>query len=56
MIIVDLGLENYYGNVEAFEKDGKFYISLADYCDISEVEISEKLWNALVEEFGLDEG
>ena len=54
MNIVDFGIENYYGSVEAFEKDGKFYISLADYCDVSEVEISEKLWNALVDEFGLN--
>ena len=55
MNTVIFGIENYYGKVKAYEIDGKFYIGLENYCNNSEVEISEKLWEALVEEFGLSE-
>lgn len=49
-------LVNTTGSVRAFKTaDGKIVTSLSDIYDGDEVDISEKLWKALVEEFGLDE-
>lgn len=44
-------IENYYGVLEIFKKDGKFFYSLDDYSSTAEVEISEELYNLLKEQF-----
>ena len=48
---IHLKLSNYYGEVEAFKEDGKFYIGLDDYMKPSICEISEEFYNAIVKEF-----
>ena len=46
-----LGLSNYYGEVEAFEINGKYYLGLENWSGISHREISEEFFNAIKKEF-----
>jgi hypothetical protein len=46
-----LGIQNYYGMAHSFELDGKYYICIDDANYRSSIEISEKFYNAIVEEF-----
>lgn len=41
-------LENYYGTVEVFTKDGKFFWSLDDHSSTQCEEIPESLYNEIV--------
>ena len=45
---VDLPIGNYYGDLEAYEKDGVFYLNLDNYDGSNEKEIPESLYNELV--------
>ena len=49
---INTGLSNYYGHVGAWEEDGKFYIFLEDWNGLNQIEISEKFFLAMMEEFG----
>ena len=44
-------LVNYYGRVEGFKTEGKYWLSLPDHSSEGDVEITEKFFNACVEEF-----
>ncbi|WP_185923393.1 hypothetical protein [Brevibacillus brevis] len=47
---IDIGLRNFYGKVEAVERDGKYYLELGCYSGVDSVEISEGLFFAIVKE------
>lgn len=49
---VYLGLSNTYGCVMAYEKDGKFFMSLSDYRGRDVLEVSEAFFRAIEKEFG----
>jgi hypothetical protein len=51
--VINVGIANYYGSVMAFQnqEDGKYYLGLDDYNDMSIVEISEKLYLDIENEF-----
>lgn len=49
--MISLGLGNYYGEVIALERDGKYFLQLEDWSGPSEVEISEKLYKMIKKEF-----
>lgn len=51
MSIINLGLSNYYGTVMAYEENEKYYLGLDDYSNMSIVEISEKLFKEIKDEF-----
>lgn len=55
MKLIDVGIGNYYGVVEAVEKDGKYYIRLENWDGFNEKEISKELFDALEKEFGFEE-
>ena len=50
-----MGLSNFYGEVEAYEEDGKYYIELDNYSRPSRKEISEEFYNAIKKEYGVIE-
>lgn len=52
---VDFCISNYYGRVVAYEMEGKHYLTLGDYADLSYVPITKKFFEMAVEEFGEDE-
>jgi hypothetical protein len=49
--VIKLGLSNFYGQVKAFEHDGKFYMSLDNYDGTDEIQISEELYRVIEREF-----
>jgi hypothetical protein len=50
-----LGLSNYYGSVEAYEKDGKYFMSLENWDGDDIIEVSEEFYKAIEKEFGGEE-
>ena len=48
-----MGIKNFYGEVEAYEKHGKYYIELDDYSRSSTKEISKEFYNAIKKEYGV---
>ena len=48
---ISLGLSNFYGEVVAKEKDGKYFLELDDYSGTSNVEISQELFEWIKKEF-----
>jgi hypothetical protein len=46
-----LGLGNYYGDVVAKEKDGKYFLELDDYSGTGKIEISQELFEMIKKEF-----
>lgn len=52
MRAITLGLGNYYGEVTAFENEGKFIIQLGDWNGPDTIEISEEFFKAIEKEFG----
>ena len=50
--VIRLGLSNYYGSVEAYEKDGKFYLRLDNWDGPDFNEISEEFYRAIEKESG----
>jgi len=53
---IPLGLSNYYGTVIAYEENGKHYLGLDDYNNMSVVEISERLFKEIENEFSVKSG
>jgi hypothetical protein len=50
--VIHVGIANFYGSVIAFQgDDGKYYLGLDDYGEMSIVEISEKLYLDIQNEF-----
>lgn len=52
--IVNPFISNYYGSVEVYTKDNKYYLTLEDYDGVYGVEISEDLAMAIQEYFKVD--
>ena len=51
--LLSLSLGNYYGILEVGKgEDGKCYLFLDDYNNTDKLEISHKLYNMILEEFG----
>lgn len=54
--LFSLPLGNYYGVLEVGkDKEGKCYFLLDDYSVTDKLEISDKLYNTILEEFSLKE-
>ena len=49
--MIALRLGNYYGEVVAVEKEGKYYLELDNYDGTNEVEISQELYKMIEGEF-----
>lgn len=49
--MIKLGLANYYGQVVAVEKEGKYFLQLGNYDGTNEVEISQELYKMIESEF-----
>lgn len=49
--MIKLGLSNYYGQVVAVEKEGKYFLQLDNHNGTDEVEISQKLYEMIKSEF-----
>lgn len=47
-----LGIGSYYGEVYAYEIEGKYYMAIGNYSGSDYKEISEELFNALIKEYG----
>lgn len=55
--LLSLSLGNYYGILEVGKgEDGKCYLFLDDYNSTDKLEISHKLYDMILEEFGNREG
>ena len=50
---IHTGLSNYYGTVIAYEENGKHYLGLDDYNNMSIIEISENLFKEIEHEFSV---
>lgn len=48
---ISLVICNYYGEVEAYEEDGKYYIELDNWSEPDRKEISKEFYNAIIKEF-----
>lgn len=48
---VSLGLSNTYGDVQAIEEDGKYYLLLDDHSSTNSKEISKVLYELIEKEF-----
>jgi hypothetical protein len=48
---ISLVICNYYGTVEAYEEDGKFYIELDNWSEPDKKEISKEFYEAIIKEF-----
>lgn len=48
---ISLEITNYYGTVEAYEENGKFYIELDNWSEPDRKEISKEFYEAIVKEF-----
>jgi hypothetical protein len=49
--MIQLGLSNYYGDVVAREKDGKFFLELDNWDGTNRIEISQELYEMIKKEF-----
>ncbi len=49
---IDMKLSNFYGSVTAYEKNGKYYISLGDWSGLDIHEVSEEFYRSIEKEFG----
>lgn len=50
--MIDLNLGNYYGDVEAVEIEGSYFLQLDCWNGTGQVEISEELYKLIESEFG----
>jgi hypothetical protein len=48
---INLGVGNYYGDVEAVELDGKYYLILDNWDQHDMKEISKEFYDAIIKEF-----
>lgn len=48
-------IANYYGTLEIWKENGKYWWYIDDYTGYEPTEISEKLFNTLVSELKLDD-
>jgi hypothetical protein len=51
IVMIYFGLDNYYGSVMAYEKEGKYFMGLDDYDHMAVIEISQKFYEAIEQEF-----
>jgi hypothetical protein len=51
---IHLGLGNYYGDVVARERDGKYFLELDNWDGTGKIEISQELFEMIKKEFDIE--